>query len=128
MAPGTAAVFVVDVPAGASSNGSQGSFRISPTDANAYNTRILSVSASPCDFSRSLGSATVVQGQDVRVYFTVGGHAVDRYGRAITTIADLSPGKRYYFTVLSQQSVGGANSCMSGACNINYGLTPATGN
>jgi len=126
MAPGTAAVFVVDIPAGASSNGTQGSFRISPTDANSYNTRILSVSGSPCDYSRSLGTASVVQGQDVRVYFTVGGHAVDRYGRAMTSVADLSPGKRYYFTVINEKSVGGENACTSSACNINYGLTPGT--
>ena len=125
-APGTASVFVVQVPAGLSSHGTQGSFRISPTNANGYNTRILSVSDSPCDFSRSLGSASVVQGQDVRVYFTVGGHATDRYGRAITSIADLTPGKKYYFTVVNQYSVGGANSCTSSACDINYGLTPGT--
>lgn len=125
-APGTASVFVVQVPAGASSHGTQGSFRISPTNANGYNTRVLSVSDSPCDFSRSLGSASVVQGQDVRVYFTVGGHAVDRYGRAITSIADLSPGKKYYFTVVNQSPVGGANTCTSSACDINYGLTPGT--
>ena len=126
MPPGTAAVFVVDVPAGASSNGTQGSFRISPTNANGYNTRILSVSASPCDYSRSLGTASVVQGQDVRVYFTVGGHATDKYGRIVTSIADLAPGNKYYFTVVNQYSVGGANSCMSSACDINYGLTPAS--
>ena len=125
-APGPASVFVVDVPAGASSHGTQGSFRISPSNANGYNTRILSVSASPCDFSRSLGTASVVQGQDVRVYFTVGGHATDRYGRQITSIADLTPGQKYYFTVVNQYSVGGANSCTSSACDINYGLTPGT--
>jgi hypothetical protein len=126
LSPGTAAVFVVDIPAGASSRGTQGSFRISPSNANGYNTRILSVSDRPCDYSRSLGTASVVQGQDVRVYFTVGGHATDKYGRMITTIADLTPGNRYYFTVVNQYSVGGANSCMSSACDINYGLTPGT--
>src|SRR6188472_1037045 len=41
LSPGTAAVFVVDVPAGASSRGTQGSFRISPSNANGYNTRIM---------------------------------------------------------------------------------------
>jgi len=126
IAPGTAAVFVVEVPAGASSGGSQGSFRISPTNDQGYNMHIMSVSDSPCDFSRSLGTASVVQGQDIRLYFTVGGHAVDRYGRAITSIADRTPGRKYYFTVLSQQSVGGVNACTSSACNVNYGLTPGT--
>ena len=125
-APGTASVFVVQVPAGASSHGTLGSFRISPTNANGYNTRILSVSDVPCDFTRSLGSASVVQGQDVRVYFTVGGRSTDRYGRPVMTIADLTPGKKYYFTVINQYSVGGANSCTSSYCDINYGLTPGT--
>ena len=126
IAPGTAAVFVVEVPAGASSGGSQGSFRISPTNDQGYNMHIMSVSDSPCDFSRSLGTASVVQGQDVRVYFTVGGHATDKYGRIVTSIADLAPGNKYYFTVVNQYSVGGANSCMSSACDINYGLTPGS--
>jgi hypothetical protein len=128
-APGTASVFAVQVPAGVSSNGKQGSFRISPSNAFGYNTRILSVSDSPCDYSGSLGTASVVQGQDVRVYFTVGPPppTVDKYGRTtVPTIANLTPGKKYYFTVVNQYSVGGANSCTSSACDINYGLTPGT--
>jgi len=124
--PGDAAVFVLTPPAGASSAGRLGTFRVSPTDGNAYNTRIISISQTPCDFSRSMGIASVSQGQEPTLYFSVGGYPIDRYGRTITTNANLTGGQTYYVTVIQETSVGGANACMSSACNVNYGLTPGT--
>lgn len=123
-APGDAVVFVINPPSGASSGGKLGSFRVSPTDASSYNTRIMSISASPCDFSRSMGIGSVVQGQEPTVYFSVGGYPLDKYGRTTTTNANLTGGRPYYVTVIQEVSVGGANACNSSYCNVNYGLTP----
>lgn len=126
-APGDAVVFVVTPPVGASTHGGFGTFRVSPSDGNAYNTRIMSISATPCDFSRSMGTASMVQGQEPTLYFTVGGNAVDKYGRTITSNANLTAdGRSYYITVIQQLTVGGTNACNSSSCNVNYGLTPGT--
>ena len=125
--PGDAVVFVLTPPVGKTSNGAYGTFRTSPTDANAYNTRIMSISATPCDFSRSMGIASVVQGQEPTLYFSVGGYPKDKYGRTVTTNANLTAdGRSYYVTVIQEISVGGANTCMSSVCNVNYGLIPGT--
>lgn len=111
-----AIVWVLDVPADANSQGEQGSFRISPSDGRAYVSRILSVSDTPGDFSRKLALGSVVQASDARVYFTVGGHGKDAYGRDITRVADLTPGKRYYFTAVNA-------GALDGSADVNFGLT-----
>jgi hypothetical protein len=126
-APGDAVVFVVKPPAGATTGGKQGIFGISPSDANSYYDRIISLSARPCDFSGSLGTWSVKKGQEPSIYFSVGGPAIDqRKGTVISAVPVMQAGQEYYFTVIHQQSPGGANTCMSSNCNVNYGLLPGT--
>jgi hypothetical protein len=125
--PNEAMVFVVKVPAGANSRGMLGSINISPSDAAAYNDRLMSLSDTPCDFSAKLGRTSVMKGQEPVIYFTVGGYPVDRYGRPSTLNANLDGGKTYYITVLQKSIVDGANTCMNTQCNIDYKLLPPQG-
>jgi hypothetical protein len=120
--PSDAFVFVVQPPAGYTTNGKLVLFKQSPTDAGAYNNRMVSISTSPCDFTRSMGSASLVQGQEATLYFTVGGYPVSKYGTPVTTNANLTGGNKYYITIVNQQPLG-SNTCSSGSCNVNYGLT-----
>lgn len=59
------------------------------------------------------GKITALEG---RIYFTVGGAAIDKYGRVDTMTPNLDVGREYYFTVVTPPGY-------SGLCNINYGLT-----
>lgn len=123
---GDAYVFTITPPPGTTTSGQLGSFSTAPTDGNGYNNRIISLSDTPCDFSRKLGRGSVVQGMVLTAYFTVGGYPIDKYGRQDTTYPSLTPGQTYYVTVIQQNSVGGSNSCLNSSCNINYGLSPGT--
>jgi hypothetical protein len=121
-----AVVYVMTVPAGASSGGRLGDFSMSPTDQYAYNDRMISISDAPCDFSRKLGRASVKIGQEPNVYFSVGGYPLTRYGTQDTNNANLNPGQTYYVTVIQKSTVDGGSTCMAGTCNINYALHPGS--
>jgi hypothetical protein len=127
-APGDAVVFTITPPAGTSTGGKYASIGISPTDSKAYNLRVTSISTSPCDFSRSMGLASVIGGQSATLRFTVGGYPVSRMGTQVTSNANLTAGKTYYVTVYNQalrddgSGPTGVNTCMSSGCNVNYQL------
>jgi hypothetical protein len=98
------------------------SFRISPTDANGYIMRAVSLSDTPGDFTRKLAPGSVKFGTDLRIYFSVGGHPVDKYGRVDDGDADLIPGREYYFTVLCRDAGGTDTSAPGVSADINYAL------
>lgn len=96
---GIAVAFAIKPPAGSSSNGDMFSFTQSPSNDKAYYARTMCISTKPGDFSRDLGASALVQGQETRMYFSVGGRKADKYGRVDTRWADLVPGQTYYINV-----------------------------
>ena len=122
--PGDAYVFVLRPPNDYSSHGKMCSFRVSPTDADGYIMRAVSLSDTPGDYSRKLAPGSVKFGTDLRIYFSVGGHPVDKYGRQDTDDPDLIPGREYYVTVLNRDA-GGTDTSTGVSADINYALTVA---
>lgn len=59
------------------------------------------------------GKVTALEG---RIYFTVGGAAIDKYDRVDTLTPNLEVGHEYFITVVTPPGY-------AGSCNINYGLT-----
>ena len=126
---GEAVVFAITPPAGTNTGGRYVTIGISPTNSQSYNQRSYAISSSPCDFSRSLATATVVGGQSGTLRFTVGGYPLSRFSQQpITTNADLIAGRTYYVSVVQQALVGdgsrptGVNTCMNSSCDVNYQL------
>jgi hypothetical protein len=126
---GDAVVFAITPPAGTDTGGKYVTIGLSPTNSQSYNQRSYAISTSPCDFSRSLGTATVVGGQSGTLRFTVGGYPLSRLSQQpITTNADLVAGRTYYVSVVQQALLSdgsrpsGVNTCMNSSCDVNYQL------
>jgi hypothetical protein len=121
--PNDAIVFVVTPPVGTTTSGNYVQFKQSPTGPLAYNSRMVSISTVPCDFSRSMGPGSVSIGQEVPLYFSVGGYPIGGrlFPAPITTNANLTGGTTYYISVINQTPLG-TGTCTSSACDVNYGL------
>ena len=71
------------------------------------------LATSPGDFA-PMAAGSLVHGTDaLAVYFSAGGYPKDRYGRLITTQADLKAGQRVYVNVRQNDPTL--------ACNLRYG-------
>lgn len=119
---GEAVVFEVIPTVGYSSGGKNCSFSVSPTDDKSYVIRSMSISDVPGDFSRKLGRATVVFGQEIRLFFTVGERVIDSYNNPIDATANLIAGAKYYITVINRRSDGVETNAPGNSADVNYAL------